>query len=108
MSLSAYITPIDWVPDDTAINATLGSDFIGWKLGINPQTEKALWTFGALTDTPTDPIEDLLPVGYTEIVLLEDVTKYGFTRVILPNFSIGDLETEFLTAIEEAIAAIPA
>lgn len=106
MSLTSYIVPIDWVPDDTVVNAKPGLDYVGWKIGISPNISKAMWLIEAVRDPVGTPLVDVLPVGYETQVLLADVSTYGFNRVILPNVSIGTLENEFVAEVAATTQAV--
>jgi hypothetical protein len=89
----AYEVPIDWVPDEDYVNLPPDYEYLAWKLGTNVNAGTALWTIQQVVESPTVTVIDLLPVGYKEVIVNDDLQKFGHTREVYPKDSISDVES---------------
>ena len=106
MSLTAYVVPITWVPDDEIVNNANGTiEYLAWQIGRSINLEQAMWLLAPVRDPATD-IEDVLPVGYSTQVLLDDVTRYGFDRALRSRESINALEDAWDAEVASTITAV--
>lgn len=94
MSLTGYITSLDWIPDEDIVNAAFDPEYLGWQLGVNRKDNSALWVLAPLVDDPT-PIGSVIPEDSKEITINDDIVKYGYVRTVMPASSISDVETQF-------------
>jgi hypothetical protein len=92
MSMIGYEVPIDWIPDEDYINVPPDYEYLAWRLGTNDKAQTALWVITPVAETPTVPLVDLLPVGYVEVLIDSDTSKYGYTRDMYPKSSISEVE----------------
>lgn len=103
MSFIAYETSLDYTPDVQYVNEPRNTmEYYAWRIGLNEKY--ALWMFKPAVTSPTqDLVDDILPEDYQQIIVDDDLQKYGFFRTFLLDQTIADVEqffTEELSKIE--------
>lgn len=98
--MDVYIVEYGWFPDSVLVNTPVDAEYAAYWLATDEKKLRAMWVVEPVVDTPTVPIEDILPDDYETLTLEADVTKYGFIRQYLPFENIETVVQEVTTQLE--------
>ena len=95
MSYIAYEFTLTQALDAGVVNSVSDMTHLAWQIGRDERRQKSLWLIEPLFPEVEGDSTSVLPAEYVPILLLDDVTRYGYNRSIFPNLSISDLLIRF-------------
>lgn len=83
-----YILPLDYAPNPDYVNVPPNYEYLAWRLSVNPQNGTSVWMIQQVAETPTVPIESLLPEGDVTSLPIggsNTLQSYGYSPSAYPS-----------------------